>query len=68
MAEKGDPFEVHPAVKQAIQQSTVGMEQYFEFLKKKARFISHRRYGARRKAQAIYRPESHVVSGISKKP
>ena len=34
MAEKGDPFEVHPAVKQAIQQSTVGMEQYFEFLKK----------------------------------
>ena len=34
MAEKGDPFEVHPIVKQAIQQSTVGMEQYFEFLKK----------------------------------
>ena len=33
MAEKGDPFEVHPAVKQAIEQSTVGMEQYFEFLK-----------------------------------
>ena len=34
MAEKGDPFEVHPIVKQAVQQSTVGMEQYFEFLKK----------------------------------
>ena len=34
MAEKGDPFEVHPAVKQAIEQSTVGMEQCFEFLKK----------------------------------
>jgi hypothetical protein len=33
MAEKGDPFEVHPAVKQAIEQSTVGMDQYFEFLK-----------------------------------
>jgi len=34
MAEKGDPFEVHPVVKQAIEQSTVGLDQYFEFLKK----------------------------------
>src|SRR5262249_27275785 len=30
----GDPFAVHPAVKQGIELSTVGMEQYFEFLKK----------------------------------
>jgi hypothetical protein len=34
MAKEGDPFDVHPAVKQAMEQSAVGMDQYFEFLKK----------------------------------
>lgn len=34
MAEKGDPFEVHPAVKQAMEQAAGGVDQYFEFLRK----------------------------------
>jgi hypothetical protein len=34
MADKGDPFEVHPTVKQAIEQAHGAMDQYFEFLRK----------------------------------
>ena len=65
MAEKGDPFEVHPAVKQAIEQSAAGMDQYFEFLKKN--LASFPTGGARRKAQGIYRQKYHFGAGVSKK-
>jgi hypothetical protein len=34
MAKEGDPFDVHPAVKQAMEQAHGAVDQYFEFLKK----------------------------------